>query len=98
MKKIFLIFSLGLVLSCSGGGDDDMEPIPPPVVENTAPSVPSQVYPLNNTLCIDNQVSFQWNASKDDQGNSITYKIEISENSTFSSIVESATTSSTIKR
>ncbi|WP_298494061.1 fibronectin type III domain-containing protein [uncultured Algibacter sp.] len=94
MKKTYLYLAvcLGFVVSCSsGGGDDDPTP-----AENKAPSTPSQVYPLNNTLCIDNAVIFEWNASTDPEGNSISYKIEISENSSFTALAfnETSTTNS----
>lgn len=96
MKKTFLylVISLGFVLSCSsGGGDDD-----PTSSENKAPSTPSQIFPLNNTLCIDNAVNFEWNASTDPENNALTYKIEISENSSFTNLAfnETSTTSSRI--
>lgn len=98
MKKayIYIVIVLGIsVLSCGGGsdGEDDMEQ---PKI-NTAPTVPSQVYPLNNTLCIDNNVVFEWNASIDAEDNRITYKIEISENTTFSPLSHNQTSSGVSK-
>jgi hypothetical protein len=95
MKKRYLYVLLmgGLVFSCSGGGDDTDDPDPDPV--NTAPTIPSQVYPLSNTLCIDNNVEFKWNAATDAEGNSISYNIEVSENSSFSPISHSTVSSST---
>ena len=98
MKKAYLyliVFSVSILFSCSSGGDDDVKK--PDPVENTAPTVPSQVYPLNNTVCIDNNVVFEWNASTDAEGNSISYQIELSENSSFSPISNSASSSSTSK-
>lgn len=96
MKKTILYLSLilGLVLSCSsGGGDDPGNPDPDPV--NTAPTVPVKVYPLNNTLCIDNNVVFEWNASTDNEGNGISYIIEVSETSDFASLAHNVSSSST---
>jgi hypothetical protein len=86
MKKryLYLLLGVGLAFSCSGGGDDANGPDPDPV--NTAPTVPNQVYPLSNTLCIDNNVEFNWNAATDAEGNFISYNIEVSENSSFSPI------------
>ncbi|TXG39536.1 fibronectin type III domain-containing protein [Seonamhaeicola maritimus] len=88
MKKSYLYITLffGLILSC--GGSDKDEIIEP---ENTAPTVPSIVYPLNNTLCVNNEVKFEWNSSIDAEGNRITYKIEVSENSSFSPLAYSET-------
>jgi hypothetical protein len=95
MKKsyLYLIVITSIFLSCSSGGDDDSGPDPDPV--NTAPTVPIQVYPLNNTLCVDNNVVFEWNASSDAEGNVITYKVEVSEENDFSSLAHNVSSSST---
>lgn len=91
MKKFLYIAVIGIVIwSCGGGGDD-----PPPTPENGAPSTPSTVYPKNNELCIDNAVNFQWNASTDPDGDAITYTVQVSENSSFSSIAHTKTASTT---
>ena len=95
MKKsyLYLVILISVFLSCSGGGDGDPGPSPEP--ENTAPTVPVQIYPLSNTLCIDNNVVFEWNASADNEGNPITYKVEISESSNFSTLSHEVSSSST---
>lgn len=88
MKKsyLYLLFAFLLsVISCSGGSDGDDFQEPEDV--NTAPTTPSLVYPLNNTVCIDNNIIFEWNTSTDEEGNRITYNIEIAENSAFSPIL-----------
>lgn len=82
---LFLIPVLLFVFSC--GKDDNPEP------ENSLPTVPSKIYPLNNTLCIDNAINFEWNASSDSDGDNIIYKVEVSENATFSNIIESQSVS-----
>lgn len=98
MKKLYLYLTFGIVsifLSCSsGGGDDVKEPEPE---QNKAPSVPVQVYPLSNTLCIDNNVVFEWNTSTDAEGDVITYEIEVSENSAFSPILHTGSSTSSSK-
>lgn len=98
MKKSYIyiiVFSVSLFLSCSsGGGDDIKEPEP---IENAAPSVPEQLYPLNGTLCINNSVVFEWNGSTDAEGDFISYIIEVSENSTFSSIAHNVSSNATSK-
>lgn len=90
MKKVYtyLVVILGIVFSCSSGGGDD-SPEQPTV--NTTPTVPRQVYPLNNTLCINNAIDFQWNASNDAENDRISYVVEISENSDFSSLTQTRT-------
>ena len=51
--------------------------------ENTAPTIPNQIFPLGNEICTDNNVVFQWVASSDAEGNRINYIIEVSESSSF---------------
>lgn len=99
MKKSYIyiiVISVSIFLSCSsgGGGDDIKEPEP---IVNTAPSVPEQLYPLNATLCINNSIVFEWNASTDAEGDFISYIIEVSENSTFSSISHNVSSNSNSK-
>lgn len=91
MKKLYIYIAMALFVSC-GGDDEGM-----PEEENTAPSVPTQVYPLNNTLCIYNAVLFEWEASIDAEGDNITYRIEVSENDSFSPLTQNTTTTSTSK-
>lgn len=93
MKNLYIYMALFLGVLVSCGGDEEEIP----EEENTAPSVPVQVYPLNNTLCIYNNVSFEWEASVDAEGDGITYKIEVSENDSFLPLTHSASTTSTSK-
>ncbi len=97
MKKLYIyiiVISVNMFLSCSSGGGDNKEPEPE---ENIAPTVPIQVYPLNNTVCIDNNIVFEWNASTDSDGDRITYTIEIAENNSFSPISNTETSASESK-
>lgn len=87
MKKhiyLYLVFTLLLSLSCSKEEGAGPEPEP----ENKAPTVPSKIFPLNNTLCIDNAINFQWNASTDPEGETLRYRLEIASDANFSSIIE----------
>lgn len=97
MKKILYIIVLSvLVLSCGGGGDDDPAPTPTPTpTVNKAPSTPTQSAPTNNQLCIDNMVTFQWNASTDPEGDAITYELQIATDNQFSQNLQTRTSSST---
>lgn len=83
--------SLSLLMSSCGGGDDEPGGNPEPEETNTAPTTPNQVFPLNNTICLDNNVLFQWNKSTDAENNAITYRIEVSENSSFIPLSRSET-------
>jgi len=90
MKKKYL-FLIGVfvftIISC-GGGDDLQEP----EVDNTAPTTPTLIYPLNNTVCIDHNIIFEWGVSTDTEGNRITYSLEIAENNSFLPILQTETT------
>lgn len=83
MKKsyIYILIVISLV-SFSCGGDDGSEEVQ--VEENTAPTVPTQIFPSNNEICTDNNVVFEWSSSTDAEGDLITYRIEVSEDSSFS--------------
>jgi hypothetical protein len=86
MKKYLYIASISLLLfSCGGGGDS---PAPAPEVKNTAPTIPVLVAPINNKLCLDNLVNFQWNVSVDPESNPIIYQIQVSKDSQFSQIAK----------
>lgn len=84
------------MMSCSSGGGNDQDEMQAPN-ENTAPTIPSQVFPLDNTICTDNNVIFEWNASMDAESNIITYNIEVSENNSFSPLSHTATSSAESK-
>lgn len=58
--------------------NEDNKTTTPIVKKNTAPSIPLLKSPINNKLCIDNQVFFEWNESKDDENDAIIYNLEIS--------------------
>lgn len=94
LKKIILIVIIGSLTWSCGGDDKEVPPVTPPA-ENKAPSTPTQIYPANNELCINNAVNFQWNAATDPEGNSISYLVEISKNNSFSPLTDSKTVSST---
>jgi hypothetical protein len=93
MKKILFSVLISLAIGCSGDGNSG-DDTPQPIV-NVAPTIPSLVFPSNNLLCIENTLEFKWSASNDVDGDAIKYKIEISTDIQFSSIVKSATISLT---
>jgi hypothetical protein len=93
MKNLIYLSIVGLLfISCSGGGDDPA-PTPTPVVTNKAPSTPTLVTPIDNKLCVDNTVAFQWNPSTDVNNDPITYQIQVAKDNTFGQIVKTAETS-----
>ncbi|WP_264552713.1 hypothetical protein [Flavobacterium sp. N2038] len=80
---IYLSLISALFISCGGGSDDPETP-----AENTAPTVPALTAPVDNKLCVDNTVSFQWDRSTDANNDAITYQIQVAKDNTFAQIVK----------
>ncbi|MCV2485800.1 hypothetical protein OD917_12760 [Flavobacterium sp. SH_e] len=91
-NSIYLSIVCLLFAACGGGGGDDPEVTPP--AANTAPTVPVLAAPADNKLCLDNNVSFQWNASTDAQKDVIVYQIQIAKDNGFAQIVSTLENSS----
>ena len=89
MKNIlkFIIPSL-VIISCGGGDSGDSTP-------NSAPTVPSLVSPTNQSLCISNALTFNWNKSTDAQSDAITYQIQIATDNQFTQTVNTSNTTNT---
>lgn len=85
MKNFIYLSIISLVFISCGGGSDDSEPTPP-VAENAAPTVPTLVGPTDNKLCLDSNVSFQWNKATDPNGDAITYQIQVAKDNAFAQI------------
>ena len=89
MRKILYITAVAVLSislwSCGGSGGEDNPPTPEPV--NKTPSDPSNSKPVNNLLCIDNVVTFEWNSSTDPDGDAIKYQLEVATDNQFSQIV-----------
>lgn len=83
MKNFIYLSIISLLVSACGGGSDD-----PETPQNEAPTAPTLVAPTDNKLCVDNTVSFQWNASTDANSDAITYHIEVAKDNSFSQIVK----------
>ncbi|MCK8523807.1 hypothetical protein M0D21_19655 [Aquimarina sp. D1M17] len=84
---------LGLMISCSGDDDGGT----PFFTQNSAPAVPGLVFPTNNLTCTSIALEFVWGVAIDVDGDSVSYDIEISEESDFSTIAFTATTTTTGK-
>lgn len=80
---IYLSVLVLLFVSCS---DDDSG--------NGAPTVPVLTLPVDNKLCVDNTVSFEWKASTGKNKDEIIYLIEIALDNQFTEIVQTGETTS----
>lgn len=80
MKNSIYLLIISLAFAACSGGDD------PKPAENTAPTVPVLSLPVDNKLCLDNNVSFQWQASTDAEKDVIAYQIQIAKDNAFSQI------------
>lgn len=96
MKRLS-IFILCLIIfsSCSSGGGGSDDPAP---TTNTAPSVPSLSYPTNNLVCINNVITFQWEASVDKQNDAVSYQLEVATDNAFSQNLNSTINSGLTKQ
>ena len=86
MKNLIYLSIIGFLFAACGGGSDD--PVSPPVV-NTAPVVPVITAPVDNKLCLDNIVSFQWNESTDPEKDAVRYQIQVAKDNAFSQMITS---------
>ena len=97
MKKIIYTIAFATLLwSCGGSGGDSPDD-PDPIAENNAPSIPTLIYPSANLLCIDNSVNFSWNASTDEDGDNVSYQIQIAKDNQFTQIVQSVSNNNTTR-
>jgi len=93
MKYIFRFLLLGTVIfSCSSGGSSDDGP---DITPNSVPTAPLLISPSNNLLCVENTLTFNWNASVDPDGDNINYKIEIATDNLFNNITQFGSTPTT---
>ncbi|OEK08033.1 hypothetical protein A8C32_16385 [Flavivirga aquatica] len=83
MTKILIFIGLGLLLFSCGGGDSSEG------TKNNVPSSPALMDPTNNLLCIDNDLTFTWGASADQDGDAIKYLLEIATDNQFAEIAHS---------
>ena len=96
MKNSFKIYtcllmtSILFALSCSsggGGGDDGPAPAP-----NEPPStVENLIFPSANLLCIDNNITFDWDDATDPEGGTVRYRILIARDRELTQVEEERT-------
>ncbi|MEW7289146.1 fibronectin type III domain-containing protein [Aquimarina sp. 2304DJ70-9] len=91
MKRVYLyiaILSTVFLVSCEA--DDDAIVVP---IFNQAPTTPKLVFLANNLTCTSIDLEFSWNAATDADGDIVSYVIDISTNSNFTTVAFTATTS-----
>ncbi|GAA4279151.1 fibronectin type III domain-containing protein [Aquimarina mytili] len=94
MKHIYIIFlSALMLLSCNA--DDEFVISRNPLVPNIEPTTPSLVFPTNNLVCTNFNLQFDWNASRDINGDALSYVIEVATDINFTTILFTAITSQT---
>lgn len=102
MKKAIVLIGVIVILACSKSGEEQApeiiqqpEPNPPIGVANTAPSVPNKIFPTNGSLCIDNPLEFSWGSATDNEGDTISYELELATDNSFNNIIEKRTVTET---
>lgn len=85
MKNFLLVPVLSLLLFSCGG--DDGGTVEPP--KNKLPPAVNLSNPINNLLCIDHNLTFNWEASIDHDDDSVTYLLELATDNQFAQITHS---------
>ncbi|MFC6859363.1 fibronectin type III domain-containing protein [Zunongwangia atlantica] len=88
MRNIITLVFILCLFSCSPSDSSESE-IP---AENKPPNAPQLVYPADNSLCVDSEIQFEWSNVDDPDLDEVSYRIEISENRSFTNIIESMNT------
>ncbi|WP_439130410.1 hypothetical protein [Polaribacter sp.] len=64
-------------------------------VSNQAPTAVSLIYPTENLLCIDNNITFNWTTAIDPENDEVEYNIIIAKDRALTNIIENRTISNT---
>lgn len=89
MKKFIYLSIISAFLVSCGNEDAPIESL------NVAPTTPTLVSPVNNKLCANNSVSFQWNTAEDSNNDPIIYQIQVAKDKDFLHIVFTAESAAT---
>lgn len=88
MKKLIYLTMVSAMLFACSKDEASEEP-------NVAPTLPTLVFPENSKLCINNAVSFKWNAATDANNDVVVYKIQVAKSKDFSKIEMEALSTAT---
>jgi hypothetical protein len=83
MKKYIYISVISFLIISCGGGNDSVN-----AIENVAPTTPTLIAPVNNKLCVDNSLNFEWSVSVDSNNDPIIYEIQVAKDNQFVQIVK----------
>lgn len=84
-KYIYTFFGLVLLLACN----DENDPI------DSTPSTVQLIFPINNTECANNELTFIWNPAESPNGSPIIYNLYLSNNPNIDSDYEVYQTNNT---
>lgn len=88
MRNIILRFLAisWMITSCSGGDEPVVSNPGTSSSPNNAPNAPVLTGPIDNQLCINNNLEFDWSNSIDPDGDAVRYTLEVSKNSEFTQV------------
>lgn len=96
MKKIYTIFIiivLGLFLLLSCSNEDFPEGTTISDIENTIPTIPNPIFPINNLTCTNFNLKLEWGVVVDADFDDIAYQIDIALDNSFTNVLFSIVTS-----
>ena len=91
MRILLGVGLLIFMISCTKDSTEEDTEVPGenPKTENTSPPEPRLIYPSDNLLCIDSEVTFQWSQVSDPDQDAVSYSVEIATDRAFTNPVES---------
>ncbi len=76
--KTYIYIAIATILFVSCGED---------TVSNQAPTIPNLTYPTDNLVCLDTQINLRWSDALDENGDAISYDLEVAKDPEFTQIV-----------
>ena len=91
MRILLAICLLIFTVSCTKDATDEETEVPGenPSSKNTSPPVPKLIYPTDNLLCIDSEITFEWSQVVEPEQDAVSYSVDIATDRSFTTLVES---------
>ena len=86
-KLLYIVLIYGFLTGCSSESVED----------NTAPTIPTLSYPLNNQSCTDVILNLEWATSEDNEGDAVSYLIQVAKDAGFTNLFHESTVMGTSK-